>query len=186
MICSDGCNFIYQIKFDNSFRRGPVLLLPRLFISDQTESLLRNLAVFEMVSFYQPPRPGVGPRLSTITSFLILLDKLIERKADVQLLRGDGIITTSLGNNNEVCELWSTLCKRFSAYQLTEWVEMLKKVNCRYKNRWYQLMAEFTDRYFARPWMVVSWVAGTLLLFFTVLQTIFNILQYYSPSQGPP
>lgn len=180
----DGCNFIYQIKFEDSFWRGPVLRLPRLSISDQTESLLRNLAVFEMVSCYQWPR--LGPRLSTVTAFLLLLDKLIQQKSDVRLLMGDGIITSSLGSNNEVCEMWSTICKRFSFYQHPEWVEMLKKLTTRYKNRRHQLLAEFKDKYFARPWVVVSWVAGSLLLVLTGLQTAFSIMSYYRPSNNRP
>ncbi|CAM6120864.1 unnamed protein product [Calypogeia fissa] len=108
---SDGCVFVHQTKFVDNFWDGAVLHLPKLCISDQTESLLRNLAVFEMVSCHQYPyRPRVGPRLFTVTSFLILMDKLIQSKKDVELLRKDDIIINCLGSNDEMCHMWNTLC----------------------------------------------------------------------------
>ncbi|CAM6106335.1 unnamed protein product [Calypogeia fissa] len=178
---SDTCNFICRIQFENSFWKGPVLRIPRLFISDPTESLLRNLAAFENVSSNQSLRPRVGPRLSTITSFLLLMDKLIQQEADVQLLREDGIITSSMGDNAEVCKVWKTLCKGLLVSQNSEWADMLKNLNIRYKSRPHQLMAEFKDKYFAKPWMVVSWVVAILFIVMTGLQTFYQILNYYTP-----
>ncbi|CAM6102030.1 unnamed protein product [Calypogeia fissa] len=135
-----------------------------------------------MVSCHQYPyRPRVGPRLFTVTSFLILMDKLIQSKKDVELLRKDDIIINCLGSNGEMCHMWNSLCKGFSIYPNPQWVDMLNCLTLRYKNRKYQLYAEFRAEYFKRPWVVASWGAGVVLLVVTALQTIYTVVSYYLP-----
>ena len=75
--------------------------MPRLDVSDRTGFHLRNIVAFEQ---------GHYPSETYITDYLKVLDFLVDTDKDVDVLVHKGIITTLLGNNNEVVTMINHLC----------------------------------------------------------------------------
>ncbi|GAB4835921.1 hypothetical protein Ancab_000840 [Ancistrocladus abbreviatus] len=87
---------------DITFYEG-VLRIPEIMIQDSTESLWKNLLVFEQCHYYVD---------SYIIEYLILLDLLIDDPKDVEILIKKGIVTNGLGNNEDVSNLFGNLTKQ--------------------------------------------------------------------------
>ncbi|KAK2974714.1 hypothetical protein RJ640_007141 [Escallonia rubra] len=75
--------------------------IPKLLISDTTETFLRNLIAFEQCC------PDIE-RLY-ITSYAYLMDTLIDSKEDVHLLENAGVIENYLGSDEAAFDLFNNL-----------------------------------------------------------------------------
>ncbi|MCO5594161.1 hypothetical protein L7F22_048184 [Adiantum nelumboides] len=171
---SIGCasSNVLAIWFDKA---SATLYLPHVNISQESEAILRNLAVYEMVALQ---RAEVG-------SYLALMDDLIDTAQDVQVLRLSGVLEHSLRNDEEVAEMWNGMCKNlqilYETTTLAEAYAAIKKHLCRqmrYK-RLRELYAEFSNRYLSAPWLTASVLAATLLLVLTITQTFYSAAIFY-------
>ncbi|KAI5058458.1 hypothetical protein GOP47_0026628 [Adiantum capillus-veneris] len=171
---TNGCasSNVLAIWFDKA---SATLYLPHVNISQESEAILRNLAVYEMVALQ---RTEVG-------SYLALMDDLIDTAQDVQVLRLSGVLEHSLRNDEEVAELWNGMCKNlqmlYETTTLAEAYAAIKEHLCRrmrYKKLW-ELYAEFSNRYLSAPWLTASVLAATTLLVLTITQTFYSAAIYY-------
>ncbi|XP_074562917.1 UPF0481 protein At3g47200-like [Curcuma longa] len=151
---------------DITFRNG----IPQLQIDDNTNSLLRNFIAYEQFS--------MGSK-SHVSSYMQLMDCLIDSAADVEVLQQDDIIISGLGDNQEVATLINKLGMHVTMmedFYLVDVVNAMKKHhNTRY-NKW---RARLNRDYFGNPWAVITLFGALLLFALTVIpQTIYTILSY--------
>lgn len=148
---------------DIRFVKG-VLEVPRFVVTDDTESLFRNIMVFEQCHYYFD---------SYIIDYFAFMDSLINTPKDVGILVQSGVIENWLGNNEEVANLFSNIfkqtrlkgsdfyysgiCKDLNAYAGTPW------------NRWKAILKH---DYFNHPWAAISVVYAIVMLILTVLQVV--------------
>ncbi|KAI3470056.1 hypothetical protein Pfo_026719 [Paulownia fortunei] len=160
--------------FEVLFNKGE-LTIPRLIVNDSTETFFRNLIAFEQCGYYS----------KDITSYVILMDSLINTPNDVVLLVNRGIIKNELGDSELVADLFNNLYKEvvtetsdfyfaklcgdlndYSKDSFHEW-----KANC---FKWRVMLKR---DYFSNPWSFISVLAASILLILTVIQTVCSILQ---------
>ncbi|KAI3960476.1 hypothetical protein MKW98_002975 [Papaver atlanticum] len=153
-----------DIKFS---RRTGILEIPPLCIYDETDPLLRNLIACEQ-SY------GGGYH---ITSYVSMMDFLINSADDVKLLRKQGIISNYLGCDEDVSDMFNKLCvgiilggPYYSKY--------INDINEFYKKRRNIWKATLKREYFKSPWAIVSVLAAILLIALTIISTVFGILSF--------
>lgn len=150
---------LLDIRFING-----VLEIPRILVADNTDSLFRNVMMFEQCYYYFD---------SYIIDYFAFLDCLINTPKDVAILVQSGVIENWLGNNEEVANLfskifkqirmknssfyYSSVCKELNAYAGTPW------------NRWKAILKR---NYFNHPWAAISVIYAVVLLILTVMQVI--------------
>ncbi|KAI3838160.1 hypothetical protein MKW92_016895, partial [Papaver armeniacum] len=148
---------------DIKFSSTGILEIPPLCIYDETDPLLRNLIACEQ---------SYGGRYY-ITSYVTMMDFLINSADDVKLLRRKGIISNYLGCNEDVSDMFNKLCigivdggDYYSNY--------ISDINKFYKKRRHIWKATLKREYFKSPWATVSVLAAVLLIALTVISTIFT------------
>lgn len=148
---------------DVKFLKG-VLEIPRFVVTDDTETMFRNIMVFEQCHYYFD---------SYIIDYFAFLDSLINTPKDVAILVQSGVIENWLGNNEEVANLfskifkqtrlkgsnfyYSSICKDLNAYANTPW------------NRWKAILKH---DYFSHPWAAISVVYAIVMFILTVIQAV--------------
>ncbi|XP_057839303.1 putative UPF0481 protein At3g02645 isoform X3 [Cryptomeria japonica] len=88
---------ISQIKFN---KNNSTLYLPEFKVDDRSEVILRNLIALEICS-QEKQKP--------ITRYAILMNDLVDRSRDVEILRLEDIITGKLGTDDEISKLWNSM-----------------------------------------------------------------------------
>eukprot|EP00249_Psilotum_nudum_P001570 c14119_g1_i1 orf=243-1679(-) len=168
---------VQNIFFDP---KTATLFLPQVKIVPETESLLRNLAAYEIVALQR----------AELGSYLSLMDDLIDTAEDVELLRNSGVLIHRLRNDNEVADLWNSICKNlpflYESNVLKQAYRGMKrhlKRRSKYKKVW-ELYADFSKRYLSAPWLAASVVAAAILLLLTVLETSYVVAAYYKSSSS--
>ncbi|KAF3568183.1 hypothetical protein DY000_02011319 [Brassica cretica] len=143
-----------------------VLKIPTIIIDDLTESLYRNIIVFEQCHCSD----------KNFLHYIRLLSCFIRSPADADLLIRSGIFVNNLGNVEDVSKLFNSICKevifgrRFYCQRLSESLQAYCNTPW---NRW---KAVLRRDYFHNPWSVASVVAALLLLILTFIQAICSIL----------
>uniref|UniRef100_A0A2P2IX97 UPF0481 protein At3g47200-like isoform X1 n=1 Tax=Rhizophora mucronata TaxID=61149 RepID=A0A2P2IX97_RHIMU len=153
---------------DLRFEKG-VFRIPQLSIHDSTDSLFRNLMAFEQC---------FCGSTQYITSYVFLMDRLIDTASDVELLERKKIIQNNLGGGEDVSALFNKICKQI-ALQDFYFQGLCEKVNAYYNKPWHRYKATLKRDYFRNPWTITSLIAGFALLSLTLLQTIYTVLSYY-------
>ncbi|GKU99418.1 hypothetical protein SLEP1_g12273 [Rubroshorea leprosula] len=153
--------------FDIKFEKG-ILEMPKVTIEDDTESLYRNLIAWEQLANGSP---------AFLTQYVSVMDSLINSGKDVELLCKKGIIDNWLGDDESVAVLFNRLRDHTTLYSRQFfYAGLFKDVNKHYGRTWNQWKAYLLHKYFNNPWAFISFLAATLLILLTVLQTIFTIL----------
>ncbi|GLJ43990.1 hypothetical protein SUGI_0917100 [Cryptomeria japonica] len=153
---------IEQIRFDKA---QSTLYLPLLKIGIMTETIIRNLIVFELCSSESEE--------NAVTSFARLLEELTVDAKDAELLRRNGILVNWVGGDDKMVEIVKSLSS-------STWKPYFKPVNdarsslkTYYSTRtWKILWSEFLDTYCSKPWVLISAVAAAVLLVMTGLQVL--------------
>ncbi|KAI4353169.1 hypothetical protein L6164_002140 [Bauhinia variegata] len=149
-----------NICFSSSLFGGN-LHLPPLFLDDSTVTILLNLVAYEMCPDFK--------NKFEISSFIKLLDVLVDSPEDVKELRSSGILHNSLGSDEEVVEFFnvgSTLLHSPTLYsRIREVIEM------QYKRKLSIWMVEAYYTYFRSPWTIIASLAALIILVLTTLQT---------------
>ncbi|XP_074586532.1 UPF0481 protein At3g47200-like [Curcuma longa] len=177
-VCNEaGIHFVRKKRgksfLDITFHNGK-LEIPQLRIEDHTNSLLRNLVAYEQCS---------KDSQFLVTSYVVLMDCLIDTAADVELLQQPEIIINDLGDTQQIATLFNKIgtnvfIDRYGSYLLSVYTAMRKHRDTRC-NKW---RARLNRDYFSNPWAAIS-LFGVLALFvLTVTQTTFTILSYFRSS----
>jgi hypothetical protein len=154
---------------DFSFNRG-VLRLPTLKLDDSTEYIFLNLIAFERLHI------GTG---SEITSFIVLMDTIIDSAMDVSILSRNGILTNAFGNDQVVANLFNSMSKEIPVDRNGQLENVRESMNHYCKKPWKKWRASLIHTYFRSPWAIVSLVGGIFIFVFTLIQTIYTIRQSY-------
>ncbi|CAA3013424.1 putative UPF0481 protein At3g02645 [Olea europaea var. sylvestris] len=142
------------------------MMLPPLVVDDTTKPLLLNLVAYEM-------SPN-GPHDSLITSYVWLMDSLIDHANDVKELRKKGILNNNLGSDEHLATLFNEIANGLvpdpSAYALAKCqIETHCKNKCRF---W---IAEWMHKHFSSPWTVLAFLAAIFALALSTGQTYFSV-----------
>ncbi|KAJ6884927.1 hypothetical protein NC652_031811 [Populus alba x Populus x berolinensis] len=155
---------LLDLKFENG-----VFEIPELAVFDSTESLLRNLIAFEQCLQLEN---------QFVTSYAVLMDRLVNTTRDVKLLERKKIIQNNLGAYEDISNLLNRICKEVVVREFY-FAKLSKKVNAYYEQTCHQHRAPLKRNYFKNPWTIISVIAASVLLSLTILQTIYSVLSYY-------
>ncbi|GLT45353.1 hypothetical protein SLA2020_191880 [Shorea laevis] len=151
--------------FDIKFEKG-TLEMPTVTIVDSTESLYRNLIACEQLDI---------KNAKFLTNYMALMDSLINSGKDVELLCKSGIIDNWLGEDEAVAVMFNKLGDNVNLDEEFFYAQLFKDVNKHYETPCNTWKANLRHKYFNTPWAFISFLAATLLLLLTVLQTIFTV-----------
>ncbi|KAJ8763739.1 hypothetical protein K2173_003521 [Erythroxylum novogranatense] len=155
---------LLDLKFEDG-----VFKIPPLCVHDTTDSLFRNLIAFEQC--YQCSA-------QYITSYFLLMDRLIDTASDVELLVHKRIIENDLGGSDDVSDLFNNICKQVSLRDF-HFAGLCEEVNAYYNKPWHKYKADLRSNYCRNPWTIISIIAGFWLLSLTTLQTVYTAIGYY-------
>jgi hypothetical protein len=150
-----------------TFKDG-VMTIPQRFVSEDSESLYRNLIAFEQCD------PSKDFK---VTSYAKLADDLINTSQDVDFLKNQGILKIYL-SAEDVASIFKRLYRDASVGAFL-YSDLYREVNAYCKRPWNRWRALLKRDYFGNPWTILSLNAAILILIFTLLETLYPILSYY-------
>ncbi|KAL2538440.1 Plant protein of unknown function [Forsythia ovata] len=159
---------------DIKFIKG-VMKIPGLHVSDESETLFRNLIAYEQSFSDDHPK--------YVTDYAFFMHCLINSSKDVEALRRAGIITNLLGDDEMVYHMFNRIGRNIPTSTDFCYAELFDKVNRHSGHSWNRWMANLRHNYFNTPWALVSFFAAVMLLLFTLTQTLFSILSYTKGKQ---
>ncbi|KAK9067554.1 hypothetical protein SSX86_011665 [Deinandra increscens subsp. villosa] len=142
------------------------LELPPITVDDSTKPMLLNLVAYEMCSD--------DTNASWVTSYICLLDSLIDHSEDVKVLRKAGILDNRLGSDEQVAQLFNEigtdLVPNSFAYSDARF-DIQKHYESK-RNTW---ISQLKHEYIKTPWAFVALLVGLLGLFLSSVQTYFSV-----------
>ncbi|KAJ4733182.1 hypothetical protein LUZ62_084323 [Rhynchospora pubera] len=158
--------------FDIKFNRG-ILEIPPLQIDSNKKTRLANLVALERHKTW-------GDQIAT--SYVALMDSLINTKEDVALLQHAGVIHNKLSSHQEAAIFFNQLgdCMSFDTIN-PHFADVFRDVQLYYDSSWNRSLAHLVHDYFHSPWAIISVIAGVILLGLTALQAFFTVYRYYHP-----
>ncbi|KAJ7971505.1 hypothetical protein O6P43_009528 [Quillaja saponaria] len=155
------------------FKHG-VIEMPTITIDDFMGSFLLNCVAFEQCY------SGCSKHMTT---YVTLLDCLINSYRDVEYLIEWNIIENYFGTDGEIAHLINNMGKDVAFdIDLCYLSELFNQVHDYYRKSWHVQWASFKYTYFDTPWSFISAFAALILLILTVAQTYFTIISYVRPS----
>jgi hypothetical protein len=163
-----------NISFTSKWFSGE-LRLPIFLFNDNTPDFFRNLIAYEMC-------PDVHYNYECC-SFLSFMDSLIDNAEDVKELRLAGVFQNLLGSDEELANLFNELgddlpTKMYCHNNYTNAVAYSKKyirikyrIEKHYTNRWKTWLAQAYNTHFNTPWAMIAFLAASLALLLTLIQT---------------
>ncbi|KAL5546501.1 hypothetical protein UlMin_006188 [Ulmus minor] len=143
------------------------LKLPPLVVDDSTGPKLLNMIAYEMC-------PDNFRTDYEVSSYVSLLDSLIDHSNDVKELRSAKILYNLLGSDDEVAHLFNEIatdlvtCPSF-------YDEVISKIQKHYENKMMTWMAEAYNTHFSTPWTILAFVGALIALGLTFVQTWYTI-----------
>ncbi|KAD7287618.1 hypothetical protein FH972_027321 [Carpinus fangiana] len=150
---------ILDVKFIDG-----VLEIPPLPIHETTETIFRNLISYEQ---YHPKCEA------RVTSYVVLLDSLIDTANDINILYENHIIDHKL-NPQDSAQFFNKL---YNGTYVNHYYynNLSQQVNDFCRCRFPRWRAVLVRNYFNTPWSVLSALATIILLIMTCLQTLYCI-----------
>ncbi|KAJ6872493.1 hypothetical protein NC651_031573 [Populus alba x Populus x berolinensis] len=142
------------------------LRIPRLQIDDHTELLFGNLIALEWCHYKGEE--------SYISHYVKLLETLVAKPKDVALLIKNNIIDTKRDGasvKNLIDKLSAETSEEYSIYY-----NLYKQLDTHYQNSWLKNSAYFREVYFGNLWKSTATLSATVLLLFTLVQTICSVI----------
>lgn len=148
------------VSFD---RKTCTLKLPAIKMEDRTDAVMRNLLAFEDTKNAEKP----------LTCYVVMMNRLIDKDKDVQLLRNKGIIHSDLGSDEEVAEIWNKMAKGLEKNTPYGSIDsVIDDVMTFYTSKYRILWAQFKEKHLSKPWLAVALIGGCISLVLSVAQTI--------------
>jgi hypothetical protein len=159
-------NCLFDLKFTNG-----VLEIPQFKLSNNTESLFRNLMVLEQCHY---PFDGY------FTDYIRVLNFLIDTPKDMDLLVRKRILVNGLGNSNAVINLVNNLWRQIFISEVnSDYCHLCKDLNTFYEDPRHSWKATLRRDYFSTPWRTASTVAAIIFLVLTFTQTVCSIISLW-------
>ncbi|XP_044476339.1 UPF0481 protein At3g47200-like [Mangifera indica] len=159
---------LLDIRFEKRKRLIPwfevhELQIPHLVLADYgTERLLRNIMALEQCHY---------PSDTRVCNYVRLMDYLINKEKDVDLLVKKGIIRNRMGDNISVVNLFNRLSLQIhrskSCYYKTS-----MELKAHYNNPWNHTKATLKSVYFKNLWRGTATLTAAGISLLTLLQTI--------------
>jgi Plant protein of unknown function len=160
-------------SFDVKFGRG-ILEIPPLQIDSNKKALLTNLVALEKHKTWGD---------QTVTSYVALMDSLINTKEDVALLQHAGVIHNMLSSHQEAAVFFNRLGDGTSFDSMNHhYAKLFRHVQLYYDSNWNKSWARLIHDYFNSPWAIISVIAAIILLALSALQTFYTVYPYYVPA----
>jgi Plant protein of unknown function len=155
---------------DISFNNG-VIEMPFFEMETIVIRILWNMVAFEQ------SRKEWSQKL-ILSSYLALMDSLINTEKDVIILEQSGILKNFFQNAEEA----ATFFNQFDKYFILDYTDhylynLFKDVKEYSQSTRHRYRARLMHDYFSNPWTIISVVAAGILLILTVVQTIFSIIK---------
>ncbi|XP_031250336.1 UPF0481 protein At3g47200-like [Pistacia vera] len=163
---------LFAIKFKNG-----VMEIPRLEIRGETESIFRNLIVYENYSTNEN-EINTNSR-HVISDYMKFMDCLIDSQNDVELLCRCNILHNCLGDDKTVANMFNSIGDFVTLSPDNYFFDIFIKVNEHCGQKRHKWIAHLKHRYFYSPWAFISFFAAVLLLLFTLTQTVYSVLTYH-------
>ncbi|XP_031267804.1 UPF0481 protein At3g47200-like [Pistacia vera] len=160
-----------SILTDICFENG-TMKMPQLEITGETESIFRNLIVYE--HYFAP-----SDKVKLVSQYIKFMDCLINSQKDVELLCKRNILHHCLGDDATVANIFNTLNDLVNLSPINHYKDTIVSVNQYCAHRPHTWMANLRHKYFNSPWALISLFAAVLLLLFTFIQTLYSVLAYY-------
>jgi hypothetical protein len=154
--------------------RDGVLEIPFVYVDEQTIVLFRNFVALEQTS------PQVG---NDVTAYIVFMAKLMSMPDDVALLARKGVIAHHMRTDRDVSQLFTKLTKGvvFDFYGNYYLKHLCLALEAYYQNRLHRWVAWLRHNHLRNPWLVVAAVAGVIVLFCTIAQTVLTVESYVNP-----
>ncbi|GKV47617.1 hypothetical protein SLEP1_g54502 [Rubroshorea leprosula] len=146
---------------DVTFDKG-VFKIPWLRIDPLTETIFRNLIIYEQCSNFAP----------RVTWYGVLLDCLVNTSDDVDLLSREEIFDNRI-SSEETANFFNRVCDN-AVMTGFRYAQLCQDVNDYCKRRWPTWRASLIRNYFTKPWAIVSVVFATIVLHFTIMQVFYK------------
>ncbi|XP_010447463.1 PREDICTED: UPF0481 protein At3g47200-like isoform X2 [Camelina sativa] len=143
-----------------------LLKIPTVFIDDLTESLYRNIIVFEQCHCSD----------KNFLHYTTLLGCFIKSPTDAELLIRSGVLVNNLGNAEDVSKLFNSICKEVVFGRRFYFSTLSENLQAYCNTPWNRWKAILRRDYFQNPWSVVSVFAAILLIILTFIQAVCSIL----------
>jgi hypothetical protein len=129
-----------------------------------------------MIAFEQT-NPNIG---NFITSYVMFMSQLISTPDDVTLLSRRGIIVHLLHSDKIVSALFTRLTKGvvFDFMGNFYLKSVCSKMEMYYQSRINRWIAWLRHNHLSNPWLGLALLAGLLVLFCTIAQTVLTVLSY--------
>ncbi|KAD3336267.1 hypothetical protein R6Q59_028507 [Mikania micrantha] len=142
------------------------LELPPITVDDSTKPMLLNLVAYEICSN--------DTNASWVTSYICLLDSLIDHSEDVKVLRKAGILDNRLGSDKEVAQLFNEIGRDLvpNSFAFSEARSDIQRHYDSKRNTW---VSQLKHEYIKSPWAFVALLVGLVGLFLSSVQTYFSV-----------
>ncbi|KAI4349007.1 hypothetical protein L6164_009666 [Bauhinia variegata] len=154
-----------------TYRQG-VIRMPTITIDDFMSSFLLNCVAFELC---------FNDYSKHFTTYVTLMDCLINTYKDVEYLLDRNIIENHFGTDGEVANFFNNVGKEVVFdMDMCYLSPLFNDVHHYYKNSWNVQWASFKHTYFETPWSFISALAAFVLLILTLGQTYFAGHDYFA------
>jgi hypothetical protein len=167
-----------NISFTSKWFSGE-LRLPRFVFNDVTPYVFRNLIAYEMC-------PDVHYNYECC-SFFSFMDSLVDNAEDVKELRLAGVFQNLLGSDEQLAKLFNDLgddlptkmcCHESYTNAVSyskKYIQIKRQIERHYKNKWKTWLAQAYNTHFNTPWAMIAFLAASLALLLTLIQTWYAI-----------
>ncbi|KAJ1700418.1 hypothetical protein LUZ63_000197 [Rhynchospora breviuscula] len=155
-----------------TFQSG-ILWIPRLQIDDSIRPLFMNLIALEQCMSLQVP--------NHFSTYIMFMDKLVNTRHDVRILRDKGILNNMLASEEDVTLFFNQTGQSVYIPQDHYLAELFKMLNKYCKSSYHKNRARFCHDYCNSPWSIISVIAGIVLLILTFAQTFMAVYSYIRP-----
>ncbi|CAM6024479.1 unnamed protein product [Sphagnum balticum] len=160
-----------------AFKKG-CLSLPIFRLTDHTESILRNLAMYEAYGHHAENRRHAENRQGFL-DYLKLMLQLIKTQEDVAYLIDDcKVIENMLITHQTAFKMWERLQRgiELRPYSENYKTKIVIPVNKHCASTLNKMRTEFCHRFCSKPWLVISVISAFVLLLATLIQTYVAVI----------
>ncbi|XP_076925529.1 UPF0481 protein At3g47200-like [Bidens hawaiensis] len=136
--------------------------LPRIIVNGSTRHMLLNMIAYETCL--------CSVEDAWVTSYVCLLDSLIDHAEDIKILRKSWVLDTSLGSDEEVAKMFNEMATDIAPNNWAYW-ETKFKIQEHYESWSNTLFPQLKNEYFKSPWAIFVLLGALLGLLLTAVQT---------------
>ncbi|RDY07636.1 UPF0481 protein, partial [Mucuna pruriens] len=156
-------NCLLDLRFS-----GGVLEIPQLKVADSTELLFRNMVALEQCHY---------PHDSYITDYVAVFDFLVNTSRDVDILVRKRVLVNWLGDADSVANMFNGLWKNITYLNFSShYIILCEDLNAFCRDPLHKLNSTLRRDYCNTPWQTAVSVAGILLLFLSLVDTITRMM----------